>query len=101
MFVELVLENVEYVLFMLVDLVPQRLALVEGEVLHTGADFGCRILVGFYGIGYVGHDLIDFVAELIVGEVGERGSECVDFVYYGLDFLEVALRFVAKELAQN
>ena len=95
--VELVFKDVEHIFFMLVDFLPERLALVEGEIFHARADFGGCILVGFYGLGYFGAHGVDLTAELVVGKVVERGAYGVDFVYNGFDLFEVAGRLVAKE----
>ncbi len=91
-------EGVEYVFLVAVDVVPEGLALVEGEVLDAAADFRDGVLVGLDGGGDVGAHLVDLVAELVVGELFEAGAESVDFIYDGFDFAQVALRLVAENL---
>ena len=44
-------------------------------------------------------EFVRFGAELVVGQVLESRTDGVDFIYNGLNFLEVALRLVAENLA--
>ncbi len=86
---------------MFVDFVPQRLALVEGEVFNLGTYFGRSVAVGFdCGVDFSAY-LVDFSTQFVVGEAFERRAYRIDFVYYRLDFFEVALRFITKQLTQD
>ncbi len=99
--VQLLLEDVEDVFLMFVDFVPQRLALVEGEVFNLGTYFGRSVAVGFdCGVDFSAY-LVDFSTQFVVGEAFERRAYRIDFVYYRLDFFEVALRFITKQLTQD
>ncbi len=97
--VEFGLDYVEHVFLVFVNVVPERLALVEGEFLDFLAELFGGVLVGLGCGGDVGAHLVDFSAELVDGEVFESGADGVDFVDYGFDFLEVALRLVSENLA--
>ena len=99
MLVELVFEDVENLFLVFVDFVPEGLTLVEGEVVDLRLALVDDILVLFGGCGQVGAHVVDFGAELVVGQVLESRTDGVDFIYNGLNFLEVALRLVAENLA--
>jgi len=99
MLVELFLQSVEDMLFMLVDFVPEGLAFVERKILDLSLEFGHGILVVACGCGDVVAYSLDFATQLVVGQIFESGADGVDFIDGGLDFLEVALRLVAENLA--
>ena len=80
MLVELLLEGVDYFLLVLVDFVPDRLALLEGKGLDFGLEAVDGLLVGGGSGCEVGADLVDVLAELVVGKFGHVGPQGVDLI---------------------
>ena len=98
-FVEFVLEGVEYVLFVFVDFVPQGLALVVGkrfDFYFQTCDF---VVVGMSCVIEVGTHGIDAAAELVDSQLLELGAFGLDFLHNGHYGLEVALRLIAEQFA--
>ena len=89
--VELVLYRVEYVFFMTVYFIPQRLTLVERQCLDLGLESGDRCFVGFYGLLDVSAHIADGLSERIVVERFYFFSASFDFVDDWLYLLEIAL----------
>jgi len=73
MVVELLLENVKNAFFVSVNLIPEWLALVEGQSLYVYAEFVYRSAVFCGSVGYGCAHFIDFVAEAVVIEGGYAG----------------------------
>ena len=95
--VELVLKDVEDVLFVFVDVVPEGLALVEGQRLDFLAELFDGEAVGLGGLGDVGAHFVYFGAELVVGEGGKAGAFFLDFGYDGTYGFEVSAGFIAED----
>ena len=91
MFVKLVLYDVEHVLFMTVNLVPERLALVDWKSLDFETFTVGGFLVGGHGLTDVGAHLGYFLTELVGGKGFELFAESFYFIYYRLDFTQVTV----------
>ena len=96
--VELLLVDVEYIFLALVYLIPQGLALLEGETVDTALyllDGGC---IGLDCLCQLGLDVGYRLAQLIVGELLHLWTERINLVDNRLNLLQVALRLIAKYL---
>ncbi len=94
--VEFLLVGFEDVFLSVVNVVPQRLTLIEGEFLDFILYLGNCGCVGRCSVGEFLLDAVDCITEFIVGQLLHAGAECVDLVHYRLYFLQVALRLVAE-----
>ncbi len=96
MLVELILYGVEYIFVVAVNLVPERLALVEGKFLHFYFLALYGLFVGCGGLKDVLADGCYALTELVGCKGLHFRTESFDFVNDGADFLEVALRLVSE-----
>ncbi len=101
MLVELVLDRVEHGLLVAVDLVPDRLTLVKWKFFHFNLEAGVFLLLGGYGLADVVAHVLDALAQLVYGKLFHLRLKSLDFFYNWLDLLEVAGRFVAKNLGEK
>ena len=95
-FIEFVFDDVEDFLLVSINLVPERLALVERQSLYFGAQFCYGFVVGFCCLGDIGAYTVDTCAQTVVVEFLNLGHLLLDFCKNGLDCLEVAGRLVAE-----
>ena len=80
-----------------IDLVPERLTLVERQAFDFVAQLGYSLVVGFGGVCDVATHLVYAVAEAVVVELLNLGNLLLNFSKDGLYCLEVASRLVAEK----
>mgnify|MGYP007099946767 CR=1 FL=1 len=101
MLVELVFDDFENLLFVCVDFVPQRLALVERQFFDFVAYFFDCFVVGFCGSCDIGAHVGDFLAQGVVVELLHDGNLFLDFGKDGLYGFQVACGFIAEYSFEN
>ncbi len=99
--VEFLFDCVEALLFVFVDFVPEGLALVKGEGFDALAKLFDGGFVRLDSRTDVGAHFIDALAQTVGGEALHFRSEGVYLFDYRLNLAQVALRFVAEELAEK
>ncbi len=95
--VELVLEDVEYLLLVLVDFVPHGLAFVERQRFDILAQFVNLLLVVGCGLCYIGSYAIYLCAQLVEVHLRHLGHLLFYFVENRANGLEVAAALIAED----
>ena len=81
----------------LVDLVEDRLTLVDRRLLDLGAELGDLVAVFLAGVLYVFLDLLGLGAELVVGKFLDFGIGILHLLYDRLDEFHIPRGFVTEE----
>ena len=95
--VEGLLITIEGLLLQFVDLVEDRLALVDGRILDGGLEAGDLLALLLGGIAHLLADLLRLGAELVVAQGLDGGISGLDLLHEGADGLHIARGFVAED----
>ena len=95
--VEGLLITIEGLLLQFVDLVEDRLALVDGRILDGGLEAGDFLALLLGGIAHLLADLLRLGAELVVAQGLDGGVSGLDLLHEGADGLHIARGFVAED----
>ena len=96
-----ILGAVEYLLFNLVDLFPQRLALVIFEFFNIGLQFGYLLALRSHILLDTRTDCGHSTTQLIVRQFLDFRVHSLDFLDYGHNRLQVALRLIPEKRLQK